>query len=147
MHKAEFFRNDTWTSPQTNVEESPKIPLVYFFNSRWPPPCNGIVEKTGVYPNSSLLQLEKKYLGVSTYVLRHKEFIPMIRNDISTFLTTKNQDGRYIVLSMLSDLLKKRKYKVTISLLNLAKPMASIAYLDHQYFIILNLSTEIPHNR
>ena len=33
----------------------------------------------------------------------------MIGNDISTFLTTKNQDGRHIVLSMLSDLLKKNE--------------------------------------
>ena len=36
----------------------------------------------------------------------------MIKIDISTFLIIKNQDGRHIVLSMLSDLLKKRKYKV-----------------------------------
>ena len=28
----------------------------------------------------------------------------------------------------------------------LAKPMASITYLDHQYSTILNLSTEIPHS-
>ena len=75
----------------------------------------------------------------------------MIRNYISTFLTTKHQDDRHFVLSMLSDLLRKRKYKVTISLFNLkciflAKLMASITYLDHQYFIILNLSTEIPHS-
>ena len=26
-----FFGNDTWTSPQTNSEEAPKIPLVHFF--------------------------------------------------------------------------------------------------------------------
>ena len=44
----------------------------------------------------------------------------MIRKDISTFLTTKNQDGPHIVLSMLSDVLKKpQKYEVAISLLNL----------------------------
>ena len=29
LQKADFFRNDTWTSPQTNAEESPKIPLVH----------------------------------------------------------------------------------------------------------------------
>ena len=34
----------------------------------------------------------------------------MIRNNISVFLTTKNQDDHHIVLSMLSDVLKKRKY-------------------------------------
>ena len=34
-------------------------PLCIFLNSRWPPPCNAIFEKTGVYHNSSLLQLEK----------------------------------------------------------------------------------------
>ena len=31
LQKADFFRNDTWTSPQTNSEEAPKIPLVHFF--------------------------------------------------------------------------------------------------------------------
>ena len=31
LQKADFFRNDTWTSPQTNSEEAPKIPLVRFF--------------------------------------------------------------------------------------------------------------------
>ena len=31
LQKADFFRNDTWTSPQTNAEESPKNPLVHFF--------------------------------------------------------------------------------------------------------------------
>ena len=41
----------------------------------------------------------------------------MIINDISTFLTTKNQDDRHIVLSMLlkQSLEKTRKYEVTIS--------------------------------
>ena len=29
LQKADFFRNDT--SPQTNSEEAPKIPLVHFF--------------------------------------------------------------------------------------------------------------------
>ena len=47
LQKADFFRNDTWTSPQTNSEDAPKIPLVHFFNSRWPPPCNAILEKQG----------------------------------------------------------------------------------------------------
>ena len=47
LQKADFFRNDTWTSPQTNSEDAPKIPLVHFFNSRWPPPCNAIFEKQG----------------------------------------------------------------------------------------------------
>ena len=75
----------------------------------------------------------------SENVLRHKEFIQMIRNDISTFLNTKNQDGRPNVLIMLNDLLKKRKYEVTISLLNLkcifwAKPMES-----SNYFWITNI--------
>ena len=31
LQKADFFRNDTWTSPQTNSEGAPKIPLVHFF--------------------------------------------------------------------------------------------------------------------
>ena len=31
LQKADFFRNDTWTSPQTNSEQAPKIPLVHFF--------------------------------------------------------------------------------------------------------------------
>ena len=31
LQKADFFRNDTWTSPQTNSENAPKIPLVHFF--------------------------------------------------------------------------------------------------------------------
>ena len=63
------------------------------------------------------------------------------------FSIPKIQDGRHIdIPSMLSDLLKKRKYEVTISLLRLKcifclKPMVSSTYLDHQYFIILNLST------
>ena len=35
------------------------------------------------------------------------------------FSLPKKQDGRHIVLSMLSDLLKIRKNEVTISLLNL----------------------------
>ena len=30
LQKADFPRNDTWTSPQTNAEESPKITLVAF---------------------------------------------------------------------------------------------------------------------
>ena len=35
------------------------------------------------------------------------------------FSLPKIQDGRHIVLSMLIDILKKQKYDVTISLLNL----------------------------
>ena len=31
LQKADFLRNDTWTSPQTNSEDAPKIPLVHFF--------------------------------------------------------------------------------------------------------------------
>ena len=31
LQKADFFRNDTWTSPQTNPEESPKYPPCAFF--------------------------------------------------------------------------------------------------------------------
>ena len=31
LQKADFFRNDTWTSPQTNSEEAPIIDLVHFF--------------------------------------------------------------------------------------------------------------------
>ena len=62
------------------------------------------------------------------------------------FSIPKIQDGRHIVLIMLSDLLKTRKYEISISLLNLkciflAKPMRSSTSLDPFYFIILNLST------
>ena len=57
----------------------------------------------------------------------------MIRNNISTFLIPQIQDGRHKIL--LSDLLKKRKYAITISLLKLkciflAEPMESRTYLD-----------------
>ena len=58
------------------------------------------------------------------------------------------QDGRHIdILSMLSDLLiKKTKIwgnylVVETKIFFLTKPMESSTYLDHQYFIILNLST------
>ena len=62
------------------------------------------------------------------------------------FSIPKIQNGRHIVLIMLNDLLKTRKYEISISLLNLkciflAKLMESSTYLDHHYFIILNLST------
>ena len=70
----------------------------------------------------------------------------MIRNDISTFLDTKNPRWySHIVLIMLSDLLKKhenmRYLVVEPKMYFLAKLMESSTYLDHQYFIILNLST------
>ena len=51
------------------------------------------LKKTGVYPNSSLLQL-KKYFGASTYVLRHKKLINRIRNDIIPFLISTNPRWR-----------------------------------------------------
>ena len=59
------------------------------------------------------------------------------------FSIPKIQDGCHIVLIMLSDLLKKtRKYLVVEpKMYFLAKPMESSTYLDHHYFIILNLST------
>ena len=62
------------------------------------------------------------------------------------FSIPKIQDGRHIVLIMLSDLLKNTKiwdiYLVVESKMYfLAKPMESNTYLDHHYFIILNLST------
>ena len=59
LQKADFFRNDTWTSPQTNSEDAPKIPFVHFFNSRWPPPCNAIFEKQGYTLILHLCSLEK----------------------------------------------------------------------------------------
>ena len=70
----------------------------------------------------------------------------MIRNVISTLLNTKIQDGRLIVLIMLSDLLKKTKIwdiylVVEPKMYFLAKPMESSTYLDYHFFIILNLST------
>ena len=64
LHKADFFRNDTWTSPQTNSEEVPKSLLCIFFNSRWPPPCNAIFEKQG-YTLIPHLCSSKKHILVS----------------------------------------------------------------------------------
>ena len=63
------------------------------------------------------------------------------------FSIPKIQDGRHIdILSMLSDLLKKTKIwgnnlVVEPKMCFLSKPMESSTYLDHQYFIIVNLST------
>ena len=64
------------------------------------------------------------------------------------FSIPKIQDGRHIdILSMLSDLLiKKTKIwgnylVVEPKMYFLSKPMESSTYLEHQYFIILNLST------
>ena len=64
------------------------------------------------------------------------------------FSIPKIQDGRHIdILSMLSDLLiKKTKIwgnylVVEPKMYFLSKLMEFSAYLDHQYFIILNLST------
>ena len=69
----------------------------------------------------------------------------MIRNDISDFLNTKKPKWPPYCSEYVKQSLKKRKYEVTILLLILecilAKPMESSTYLDHQYFIILNLST------
>ena len=62
------------------------------------------------------------------------------------FSIPKIQDGRHIVLIMLSDLLKNTKIwdiylVVEPKMYFLAKPIESNIYLDHHYFIILNLST------
>ena len=61
------------------------------------------------------------------------------------FLIPKIQDGRHIVLIMLSDRLKNhenmRYIVVEPKMYFLAKPMESSTYLNHHYFIILNLST------
>ena len=105
-----------------------------FFNSRWPPPCNAIFKKQGctLIPQKYI----KKYFGVSTYVLRHKELIQMIRNNISTFLNTKNPRWPPYCSDYVKRSLKKtRKYEISISLLNLkciflAEPMESRTYLD-----------------
>ena len=75
----------------------------------------------------------------------------MIKNDISTFLTTKNQDGRHIVQSMLSDLLKKTKIwgnylVVEPNMYFLAKPMESSTYLDHQYLYYIEFININPTN-
>ena len=64
------------------------------------------------------------------------------------FSMPKIQDGRHIDrLSMLCDLLKKTKIwgnylVVEPNMYFLSKPMESSTYLDHQYFIILNLSNK-----
>ena len=60
------------------------------------------------------------------------------------FSIPKIQDGRHIVLIMLSDLLKTHEniyLVVEPKMYFLAKPMEYNTYLDHHYFIILNLST------
>ena len=62
---------------------------------------------------------------------------------ISVFFSIpKIQDGRHIVLSMLSDLLKKVGNYLVVEpkMYFLAKPMESSTYLDH-HFIRLNLLT------
>ena len=48
--------------PRRIPKRPQKSPLYIFFNSRWPRPCTAIYEKTGVYHNSSLLQLNKNIL-------------------------------------------------------------------------------------
>ena len=62
------------------------------------------------------------------------------------FSIPKIQDGRHIVPIMLSNLLKNTNIwdiylVVEPKMYFLTKPMESSTYLDHQYFIILNLST------
>ena len=105
--------------PRRMPKSPPKSPLCIFLIQDGRNHVTLFFEKNRGIPYFLTFAVKKIYLGVSTYVLRHKEFIQMIKNNISTFLNTKNQDGRQIVLSMLSDLLKKRKYKVSISLLKL----------------------------
>ena len=87
-------------------------PCAFFFNSRWPPPCNAIFEKTGVCHNSSLLQLEKN-IQVSLLMFEDKESSSRSSEMISVlFSIPKIQDGRHIdLLNMLSDLLKNENMR------------------------------------
>ena len=69
-------------SSKTNAEESIKIPLVAFFNSRCPPPY-----VTPFFENQGYRELPQFLtFGVPNQVLRHKEFIQII----SPFLSTTN---------------------------------------------------------
>ena len=68
----------------------------------------------------------------------------MIRNDIDQYFShyQKPRWPPYCSEYVKRSLEKTRKYEVTVLLLKLkCKPIESITYLDHQYFIILNLST------
>ena len=151
LQKADFFRNDTWTSPQTNSEEAPKIPLVHFFNSRWPPPCNAIFEKEG-YTLIPHLCSSKKIILVSPLMFwGTKSWSKWSEMKSALFSIPKILNGRHIVLIMLSDLSKNTKIwdiylVVEPKMYFSAKPMESSTYLDHHYFVILNLSTSIPYS-
>ena len=75
----------------------------------------------------------------------------MIRNDISTFLNTKNPRWPPYCSDNVKRSLKNTKIcdiylVVEPKMYFLAKPMESNTYSDHHYFIILNLSTYIPHS-
>ena len=60
LQKADFFSGMIPGHLPRRMPKSPqKSPLCIFLNSRWPPPCNAIFHKTGVYPNFSFLQLKK----------------------------------------------------------------------------------------
>ena len=71
----------------------------------------------------------------------------MIRNDISTFLNIKNSRWPPYCSDYVERSLKKHEHMRYLSrcykpkMYFLAKPMESSTYLDHHYFIILNLST------
>ena len=106
--------------PRRIPKRPQKSPLCIFFNSRWPPPCNAIFEKQGYTLIPHFCSWKKKYFGISTYVLRHKELIQRIRNDISTFLNTINPRWPPYCSDYVKRSLKKtRKYEISMSLLNL----------------------------
>ena len=65
----------------------------------------------------------------------------MIRNDISTFLNTNNLRWPPYCSDYVKQSLKKIYLVVEPKMYFLAKPTESSTYLDHHYFIILNLST------
>ena len=70
----------------------------------------------------------------------------MIRNDISTFLNTKNPRWPLYCSDYVKRSLKKHEnidiyLVVEPKMYFLAKRMESNTYLDHHYFIILNSST------
>ena len=106
------------------------------------------VHKGGLKPDSFHFFLtfvvRKKIFWCLYLCLRHKELIQMIRNDISTFLNTKNPRWPLYCSDYVKRPLKKNtKYIYLVvepKMYFLAKPMESSTYLDHHYFIILNLS-------
>ena len=104
--------------PRRMPKRPQKSPLCIFFIKDGRHHVTPFSKKQG-YILFLTFAVRKKYSDVSTYVLRHKEFIQMIRSEICTFLNTKNPRWPPYCSEYVKRSLKKRKYEVTISLLNL----------------------------